>query len=281
MLGGGGSTFGVVTSIIIHVDPKLPVRLSPTSPNSYSFTIHPFFAPNHTLYSFHARTKPFFNRLKQLNIPVTPNTTLHPAFYPAYNANWGSDRVLNSAGRVSVPSNQLLPRANWADLTKFNATFAVIREYVEPGRLLMGYHQASRNRVNADNAGGRPKGAVMENPTAADLRAALGDLQRNVNTRFREVAPEREGGGAYSKETNRDEPEWQSTLYRVENYKRLLEIQRNGDLREVFYATTAVGSEGWELPTMPGCGGVGVAIPLPGGRVVVGVGVPPVTPMQT
>jgi hypothetical protein len=301
--GGGGSTFGVVTSLIIRVHPKVPVvtstftfstsptvnaetfwqamrayfilfipftdagtyswfRITPDpSTNSYTFSMRPFFAPNHTLSSFASLTEPFFSRLKELNIPVEQNTTFHEAYYPAYNYTWGSDRVLNSAGRVSVPGNWLIPRANWEDEAKFNATFAVIREYVESGRILRGYHQAPRNRANADNAvnsafrevicflilyGRLPEGADTDNPSAADLKVASEDLRRNVLAPFRRVAPESEGGGAYLNEANVDEPEWQRAFYGV-HYERLLEIKRKRDPRGMFYATTAVGSEGWEV----------------------------------
>ncbi|KAK4128029.1 hypothetical protein N657DRAFT_651823 [Parathielavia appendiculata] len=257
MRGGGGRTVAVVTFITIRVYPELPVVTSTliisTSatvtadassrpyahlhrPNSYTFTMHSVFAPNYTLSSFHALTKPFFERLKELNNLLPPDATLHLAFYPAYNATWGSDRLFSSTGRVSVPSNQLLQRANWADPAKFNATFVVIRTYVETSRLLMGYHQAPCNRAHADNAvnsAWREAGADADNPTAADLKAASEDLRRNMIARSRERAPESEGGGAYLNEANTDEPEWQSTFYGMQ-YKR-----------EVFYATTAVGREGW------------------------------------
>ncbi|KAK4032835.1 6-hydroxy-D-nicotine oxidase [Parachaetomium inaequale] len=188
---------------------------------SHTFSMDSFFAPNHTLASFSTLTKPLFDRLHDLNIPLTAlTTTAHPAFYPAYNATWGSNTPLNSAGGVSVPGNRLLPRRNWEDPARFNATFAVLRRHAEAGRRLMGYHQAPRNRANADNA---------------------------VNSAFREVvAPESEGGGAYLNEANVDEPEWQSAFYGV-HYGRLLEIKRERDPRGVFYATTAVGSEGWEI----------------------------------
>lgn len=300
--GGGGSTFGVITSLIIRVHPKLPVvtstfvintsatvtadafwqamhayfslfipftdagtyswfTLSAPSPGSYTFSMHPFFAPNHTLSTFDTLTKPFFARLRELNIPVSPNTTYHPSYYPAYDATWGSDRILNGAGRVSVPGNCLLPRINWSDPARFNATFAAIRRLSESGRVLRGYHQAPRNRAGADNAvnsafrevvcflilsGRFPDGADATSPTPADLRAASEDLRRNVIAPLRAVAPESEGGGAYLNEANVGEPEWQRAFYGV-HYERLLEIKRKRDPKGVFYATTAVGSEGWEV----------------------------------
>ncbi|KAK4247470.1 hypothetical protein C7999DRAFT_41238 [Corynascus novoguineensis] len=306
--GGGGSTFGVVTSVIIRVHPKLPVTistftlstsptvsavafwealytyfslfipftdagtyswfvLSPKGPNDFTFSMEPFFAPNHTVSSFNTLIEPLTARLKFLGIPFRPNTTTYPSFYAAYNATWGSDRILNSAGGVSVPSNRLLPRRNWEDPVRFNATFGVIRAHVETGgRRLMGYHQAPRNRAGVDNAvnsafretvcmlilsarlpaapgngtgGGR-------GPTDDEIRAASRELREEIIAPLRKVAPESEGGGAYLNEANIDEPEWQRTFYGV-HYERLLRLKRKWDPKEVFYATTAVGSEGWEV----------------------------------
>ncbi|KAK3303035.1 uncharacterized protein B0T15DRAFT_262003 [Chaetomium strumarium] len=317
--GGGGSTFGVVTSLIIRVHPKVPVTtstfsfgtsatvsadtfwrgmhayfsffipftdagtyswwtLTSSGNGSFTFSMSPFFAPNHTIASFHTLTAPFFNTLTSLGIaPSQPvNTTFHPDFYSAYNATWGRDPFLNSVGRISVPGNRLLPRRNWESASRFAATFATIRAHSESGRLLYGYHQAPRNRSGADNAvhpafrevicflilsGRFPAGTTASsgnnsssnradtaNPTAEEVAAASRDLREVVIPRFKEIAPDgvEGGGGAYLNEANVDEPEWQAAFYGA-NYGRLLRIKRLWDPRGVFYATTAVGSEAWEV----------------------------------
>jgi hypothetical protein len=298
--GGGGGTFGVVTSIIIRVHPKLPVVtssfsfstsrtvsadafweamrtylslfvpftdagtyswfvLSSSGNGSFTFSMEPFFAPNHTLASFDALVKPWFDKLTQLGIPFTPNTTYHDAYYPAYDATWGSNVVLNGAGRVAVPSNRLIPRANFEDpmSAKFNATFATIRRHSEAGHRLRGYHQAPRNRANADNAVSSAFRHVVcflilsappltADSTPAEVGAASRVLKEEIIPAFKAIAPVSEFGGAYLNEANVDEPEWQGNFYGTQ-YPRLLELKRKWDPREVFYATTAVGSEGWEV----------------------------------
>jgi hypothetical protein len=125
--------------------------------------------------------------------------------------------------------------------------------------MLLGYHQAPRNRANVDNAvnsawrevvcflilaGQLPAGVT--DPSVEEVRAASEDLRREVIAPLREIAPESEGGGAYLNEANVDEPMWREAFYGV-HYERLLEVKRKWDPREVFYATTAVGSEGWEV----------------------------------
>ncbi|KAK3346469.1 hypothetical protein B0T25DRAFT_624894 [Lasiosphaeria hispida] len=300
--GGGGGTYGVVTSIIIRVHPKLPVvtsvlsfstsatvsadtfweglrvyfelfipftdagtyswwTLTPQDGGGFRFSMEPFFAPNHTIESFNALVKPWFDRLAALNIPIHPITTAHDAFYPAYSATWGSDVGLNSAGSSAfVPGNWLLPRGNWEDPTKFNATFAAIRTHCSAGRMLFGYHQAPRNRANADNAvspafrqlismlvlsSGLPPDAG-DHPTPAQIKSATDDLLYKVIAPFRAVAPESAGGGSYLNEANVDQPDWQAAFYGAP-YQRLLGIKGKYDPRHVFYGPTAVGSEGWEV----------------------------------
>ncbi|KAK3985305.1 6-hydroxy-D-nicotine oxidase [Cladorrhinum sp. PSN332] len=297
--GGGGSTFGVVTSLIIRVHPKLPVVTSvfsfSTSPTvsadafwqgiksyfdhfipftdagtyswfvltnddnngSYTFTMAPFFAPNHTIESFNKLVSPWFDRLHELGILFTPNTTLHDAYYPAWASTWGADPILNAAGNVFVPGNWLLPRRNWESPALLNETFSVIRKHSESGRILMGYHQAPRNRAGADNAvnsafrevicflilsGKIPDTSV--NPTAEEIGAASKELREEILAPLKKVAPVEKGGGAYLNEANVDEEEWQGAFY-GKGYERLLGIKEKWDPGHVFYATTAVGSEGW------------------------------------
>ncbi|KAK3322960.1 hypothetical protein B0H66DRAFT_473490 [Apodospora peruviana] len=295
--GGGGGTFGVVTSIIVRVHPKLPVVTSEftleTSPTvaadtfwqgirayfelfipftdagtyswfmlfnngngSYTFQMTPFFAPNHTIPSFEALIKPWTDTLRKLGIPFTPKTVSHESFYPAYASTWAKDVMLNSAGAVRVPGNRLLPRRNWEDPVKFNATFAALRANSEAGHLFMGYHQAPRNRANVDNAVNSAwreavafiilAGEIPENPTPADVKRASEQLRNEIIAPLRKVSPESEGGGAYLNEANVDEPEWQAAFY-GKQYPRLLELKKKYDSQEVFYGPTAVGSEGWEV----------------------------------
>ena len=300
--GGGGSTYGVVTSVTTRILPKIPIVTSKftlstsatvtpeifwqglraffelfipfTDAGTYSwwtlfvdpdgkdftFSMEPFFAPNHTIASFNALVKPWFDRLTELGIPFTPITTAHDAFYPAYNTTWGSDPTLSSGGSVNyVPGNWILPRANWEDPAKFNATFAAIRNHSSSGRLIFGYHQAPRNRANVDNAvspafrhaisflilsSGIPPPA--DNPTIAQVKAATDDLINIILPAFRAVAPESANGGSYLNEANPDQPNWQAAFY-GKHYEKLLGIKGKYDPGHVFYAPTAVGSEGWEV----------------------------------
>ncbi|KAI4592656.1 hypothetical protein KJ359_010558 [Pestalotiopsis sp. 9143b] len=127
--GGGGSTFGIVTSAIVRAHPRVNVVTSSlsfstsatvsnetfwlgiraffedfipyTDAGTYSWwsittenstttlALSPFFAPNHTLESFSELVQPWFDRLGALGIPFAPNTTYYDDFLPAYNDNFG------------------------------------------------------------------------------------------------------------------------------------------------------------------------------------------------
>ncbi|OAL49332.1 FAD-binding domain-containing protein [Pyrenochaeta sp. DS3sAY3a] len=293
--GGGGSTFGITTSVIVRAHPKIPVVTSTftfeaggnvtadvfwagvrkfwemfpafADAHTYSyfwiwqlpgnitqFQMTPFWAPGHTLASFDALVAPWFAHLRDLGIPFTPKTTRYDAFYPAYHESWGNETI-GTAG--VLPGNRIFPRSNWEDPQKFERMFAAIKAHSLSGRLLGGYHQAPQNRLNVDNAvssafrhtlsfligGASIEGG--EDGTQAQIRDAAAELTALLQ-RWREVAPESEFGGSYLNEANVVEPGWQESFYGIQ-YPRLLELKSKWDPKSVFYATTAVGSEGWEV----------------------------------
>ncbi|KAK8058774.1 hypothetical protein PG994_009222 [Apiospora phragmitis] len=298
--GGGGSTYGVVTSIVARVHPKVhsvisafSFETSPTLSNetffagikaylehfvpftdagtysyfaitfsngTYLFQMQPFFAPNHTIDSFNRLTKPLFDQWEDLGISITPNTTFYEEFLPAYNDNWSMDTPVGASvvgGTSSLPGNRLFPRANFADPAKFNATWAAVAPHLAAGRRIIGYHQAPQNRLGVDNGVSSVWRTVVAflitgadlppATTAAQLRQAGRDINGMLKP-WREVAPASEGGGAYLNEANVLEPDWQASFY-GEQYPELLKIKQKWDPKGVFYATTGVGSETWEVQT--------------------------------
>ncbi|KAH3945651.1 hypothetical protein HBH70_122520 [Parastagonospora nodorum] len=291
--GGGGSTFGIVTSAIVKAHPRIHVTKSVfsfqaapdnsrnfwkalhayfkrfpqfTSAGTYSyffiwnfgtsldFRMAPFFAPNHTLSEFHALTKPFFDDLAALNISVTPNTTFHEDFYSANKDAWGADTLGVTSLRQAT---RLFPKSLWATDEKFEEFFSTIRNTVMSGHTVLGYHQAPGNPFNVDNAVNPAwrnaqsflitANTVPENASPAQLKNASDTLTYEIMAPWRKVAPASEGGGVYLNEADIQEPRWQEDFYGVENYPRLLAIKRRWDPRDVFYATTGVGSEAWEV----------------------------------
>ena len=293
--GGGGGTYGVVTSVIVRVHPKISsvttmftfrasgdkfwqgVRkyfsmfvpladaamysyfwVYPEGDDQYTFDLKPIFAPNHTLESFQRHIKPWFDELESLGIEFKPNTRYHESFYEAYSATWLADADLQLVGSAAVRAgNHLFPQSVWASEGKFNATLASLRALSETGHRWGGYNQAPRNRANADNAVSPAFRNLVAflisaslqpaHPTPDEMRAASRALRDDVLGPWREIAPPSENGGSYLNEADVMEPDWQASFYGAENYERLLEVKRNWDPTGVFYATTGVGSEDWEV----------------------------------
>jgi hypothetical protein len=229
--------------------------------SSHQLNLGPFFAPNHTVESFNTLVKPWFDRLNYLGIPFTPNTTYYDAFLPAYNDNFGilgTPKGKDSVGGVSsMPGNRLFPRRNWEDAAKFNATFDTVRRHGTAGRSIFGYHQAPRNRLGVDNAVSSAwrhtiafliaSAPVPLYANASQLAAAHETINAYLAP-WRAVAPNSEGGGSYLNEAHVMEPNWQQAFY-GEQYERLLQLKHKWDPGDVFYATTGVGSEEWEVRT--------------------------------
>lgn len=294
--GGGGSTFGVVTSVTVKAYADMPITsvtfsysttnitrdsfwagyrtyldyfpqfadagtyayhfVVPAGPSDLMFLMQPFFAPNKTIAETQALLQPWFLRLAALGIVITPAYTHYDSFYPA----WLNSFPLEAMENTNVMTgSRLFPRSNWASGTLLNATFEAIRESGEKGATLIMFNMAptlkAGNTANAVNPAWRKTvlHAIQNkqwpaNATTAEILAArkaftYGDMQR-----WRDVSP---GAGCYLGESDRLEPNFQQAFY-GSNYAKLLTIKKKYDPRDVFWAATAVGSEGWYVKTADG-----------------------------
>ncbi|KAL5115093.1 hypothetical protein ACEQ8H_007008 [Pleosporales sp. CAS-2024a] len=185
--GGGGSTFGVVTSVTIKVYKDMLVSAASWTLDStkigqdkfwaatkalfdratdyadagaygylmlvpagqdFKLTMQPFFAPNKTATQLNSLLGPYFAKLTSLNVPLSPKVTEYKSFYPA----WQAEFPLEPSSSVSaVVSSRLLPRSIFASETERNATFAVLRQTVEAGETLIAFNMATRG-THPDNA---------------------------------------------------------------------------------------------------------------------------------
>ncbi|KAF2279781.1 FAD binding domain-containing protein [Westerdykella ornata] len=191
MLGGGGGTFGIITSAVVKVHPKIPVTTSVWSftsgpvgpevfweavkffwdempkynaaktysyftvirpfPGFYVFDMNPFFATKMTVEQFNSLTAPFFAKLSALGIPYNIETKYHTSFYPAYQATFAT--LDFAIGNTgSTPGTRILPKENWEDAALRNATFAAVRDAVDKALLIQGYHQAPSSDVTVANS---------------------------------------------------------------------------------------------------------------------------------
>jgi hypothetical protein len=191
MLGGGGGTFGIITSAVVKVHEKVPVTTSVFNftsagipaetfweavrffwdempkynaaktysyfsiikpfPGFYVFTMTPFFATKMTVAQFNMLTKPFFDKLAALGIPYEIETKYHESFYPAYQETFNKIDF-HIGSTASTPGTRILPRDNWEDAALSSATFDAVRNAVEKALVISLYHQAPAADIPINNS---------------------------------------------------------------------------------------------------------------------------------
>ena len=196
--------------------------------------------------------------MEELGIPFQKpqNTTYYDSFFPSYWDAWGKTPFpLGTA--TSFPGNRLLPKSLWSTESNFEALWNTIVTHVEAGRHFGIYHQAPGNKQNVDNAvssawRNAQSFFITSSPVFAANASAevIGEANRVLNEDilqpWRELAPASIGGGSYLNEAAVDEPNWKEDFY-GEQYSRLVSIKKKYDPHGVFYSTTAIGSDEWEI----------------------------------
>jgi Berberine and berberine like len=181
------------------------------------------------------------------SIPSPSLVNLVPTPYPSRGAGSQNLRL----------ASRLFPRANFEDPVLFNATMAAIKTSIVEG----GYTLHSANHCPTEAVAGYPNNAVVPAYRKTAMHSQLWDdgyaigpveLLASRWTRFekyfklwRDVSP---AAGAYMGEADPAEPNWQQAFY-GEHYPRLISIKKKWDPWGLFWAKTAVGSEGWEVQT--------------------------------
>lgn len=281
--GGGGSTYGVVVSVTVKAFPDTSSAMSymevPNTGNNtdalYSvigtflqtlprlvdagaiaifvvsaagFSLTPAIAPGMQPVELDSHFYPVFDRLHKLGLDYTYSSSAHPTFLDTFNA-------VTTVSNVSDQNlgGRFIPRS----LIESNGTNALVDaiRYISTreGALFVG------NSINVKKGVSAPDD-VSANPHFRDtlISATIGtsiDYMNmdvtldNVRSITDDLLPKLEaltpGGGAYLSEGDVHQPDFQSTFY-GDHYNRLLQIKRQYDPQDVFYAKTAVGSERWE-----------------------------------
>lgn len=293
MLGGGGGTFGVITSAVVKVHRKVPVTVSTwtlmtsetvpaakfweafkfffdsfpayneaktysyfslmkLAPETYMWSMGPFFATDKTVAEYEALVKPFYEKCAELGITLNANTTYYDSFYPAYQATFGPlNYYVGGAG--ATPGNRLVTSDNWATEDIRNKTFAAVKNAVDNAMMLNIYHQRPADQkqkgINSVNPAFRNEESqivainMIADQTAAGWKAGVEQLTTQIMGPLREVSP---NGGAYGNEADIAEPDWQNAFW-GENYPRLLKIKQKYDPGMLFYVHHGVGTEGWAI----------------------------------
>ncbi|KAI3395178.1 hypothetical protein diail_1672 [Diaporthe ilicicola] len=192
LLGGGGGTFGIVTSAVLKAHPKVPVTTSTFSfassnnvsaetfwkgfsaywnrmpvyneaktysywsilnvADDYVFTMQPFFATNKTIEQYEALVGPFFKNLSDLGIPYNVTETQHFDSFYPAYQSTFGSYDQNTGAVAGLAANRLVPAENWDNETIRESTLRVLKETVDRSRAVLGYHQAPLSRDRYVNA---------------------------------------------------------------------------------------------------------------------------------
>ncbi|KAI8931222.1 hypothetical protein NX059_011570 [Plenodomus lindquistii] len=179
--GGGGSTFGVATSVTVRAHPDLPVTASRFSFSSaqtgnetfwaairalpdiwtanadagtynymtlipsngtFTFAFSPFFAPNKTVAEATALLQPWFTKLTDLGIKFDPNITHFPTYYSA----WRSSFPLEAVQKPNVATaSRLFPRSTFATPESREEWYTNIRQSSEKNRVQVHFNMQAKN----------------------------------------------------------------------------------------------------------------------------------------
>ncbi|KAG6369004.1 hypothetical protein INS49_003223 [Diaporthe citri] len=280
--GGGGSTFGIVVSVVVKAFPDSSfstayMMISNNGTNEealYSavgtfiqtlpslvdagaiaiwvvipegFYVTPVIYPGIQSAELDAKLAPVTDSLQRLGLTYTYSSSSYPTFLTTFNS-------VTTVSNVSDQNigGRLIPRSlvEGNDITQLVDSIRYIS--TQDGGVFVG------NAINVRGGVASPDD-VAANPHFRDtlFSATIGTTIDYLNwdttlaakqTITDDLLPRLEaltpGGGAYLNEGDVNQPEFQSTFF-GDHYDRLLQIKREYDPCGIFYAETAVGSESW------------------------------------
>ena len=281
--GGGGGTYGVVTSLTAKVHLDIPVsgaNLTFTNegisqdtfykaieiwhsslPNivdagamaifiytNTSFSISPLTGPGIPKAQMENLLQPFTAALAMLGIEYAMIAKEFPGYLTEF-------RSMQSPIQVGIAQygGRLIQRSVVEQNN--HALTVAIRNITEDGALFIGVGlNVSRERAGDVHNAVLPAwrntliDAVVTTPwnfTApwADMVALQKKMTDNYIPQLTALAPD---SGCYLNEADFMQPDWQTTFYGV-NYDALRAIKAKYDPNDIFYATTAVGSDEWTV----------------------------------
>ena len=224
------------------------------------FSVTPFMAPGKTIVELKTLLTPWLEEMSSFGINVNITYTQFASYVEALAAAFphGPDTLGNAHYNYG---SRLLPRSSSDPKTGLNKTIAALRYLSETGHMFDAYHIGPTLRVAKPIAPLAVLPAWRDalshllvfvqwspNATAAEQRATRDKFTNHYMQVLRDATP---GSGSYMNEADREEPDFQTAFY-GDSYKRLLEIKRAYDPDDVFWAATAVGSEGWAVKSVDG-----------------------------
>ncbi|RAL13378.1 FAD-dependent oxidoreductase [Aspergillus homomorphus CBS 101889] len=282
--GGGGGTYGVVTSMTVKVFPDFPTvgvvlefdadasNLDPfyqavdyyhsmvpsltaaggmaiARVMNSSFLLTPLTLPSTTAQRALELISPFTDKLDQLNITYAMNLTHSPSYVDHYNT------LIEPNPTQLVYNGQyggkLIP-LSVVEQSNSNLT-AAVRNITQDGAVFVSIAlNVSSAVTGSTNNSVLPswRTAAMDVilSTSWPEHAHLGKMKQLANQMTEKWVPMLEAltpdPGCYMNEADPQQPNWQEAFYGP-NYNRLLAIKKQYDPQDTFYAPTAVGSDSW------------------------------------
>jgi hypothetical protein len=176
--GGGGSTYGIVTSAVIKAHPDMKVTSTTFSYSSkdvshdsfwagfraylnyfpanaaagtysyffilpsgddFTFLMQPFFAPNMSKAETEQLLRPWMTDLSNLGIEINPEYTEYSTFSDAWNASFPLEAIM----KTHVASgSRLWPRSSWDNETLLNTTYDAIKSSADAGLVTIAFNMA-------------------------------------------------------------------------------------------------------------------------------------------
>jgi len=226
-------------------------RMSGLPDGGYAWRGKPFMIPGMKLVDFKKLVQPLLDDWEALGV----DPKLEFFEYESLEGAWLNHfPTVPVGGRTARTASRLMPKKNWEDEELRNTTIQTLRGVVEEGAFLVHYN------INADKIDNTPDSAVNpawrdvmmfciiglmwdEGSTESEVQAVNEKLTHDLGQRLKDISP---GSGGYLNEGDLMDPEFAQSFY-GSNYDRLVEIKKKVDPKDLFWAPTAVGSEGWYI----------------------------------
>lgn len=226
-------------------------RMSQLEGGGYAWRGLPVMVPGMKLTEFKKLFQPLLDDWAALGVDPKIEFFEHDSFYDAWSKHFPVSRVGSPYARTG---SRLLPRKNWEDAELMNKTIQTVRGIVEEGAFLVHYNINADEPENTAESSVNPawREVMMFNiigltwnatTPESEVAAKHEKLTNDLMQRLKDISP---GAGGYSNEGDVMDPDFSQSFYGT-NYERLVEIKKQVDPKDLFWAPTAVGSEGWYI----------------------------------
>ncbi|RFU78917.1 fad binding domain-containing [Trichoderma arundinaceum] len=285
-LSGGGSGYGVVTSMTVKLHPEatvggaqVQVAAASTTPENFNklvsefhamlpamidqgamviyllsnqfFEINPVTVYNSTAdYVENTVLAPFISLLTELGIPAAIKYT-ELSYYDHYNTYMGPLPYGNLAVGDFNYGSRLIPRSVLENNN--DALQSVLQNLTAHGVLAVGSSASYARPAGVNNAVfpvWRSTTVHLQIGTPWNETAPWSEMVAAQKVMTNEFVPQltsvTPGSGAYMNEGDFQQPNWQQTFF-GSNYATLLAIKKKWDPNSLFYGLRLVGSEAWTV----------------------------------